>query len=57
MGEVLVNQLVDKNLVHDVADIYSLTTEQLTDLDRMGEKSATNVVTAIALARNASCGG
>ena len=51
MGEVLVNQLVDKNLVHDVADIYSLTTEQLTDLDRMGEKSATNVVTAIAASK------
>ena len=48
MGEVLVNQLVDKNLVHDVADIYSLTADQLADLERMAEKSATNVVTAIA---------
>jgi DNA ligase (NAD+) len=47
MGEVLVNQLVDKNLVHDVADIYSLTAEQLAGLERMAEKSATNVVTAI----------
>jgi DNA ligase (NAD+) len=47
-GEVLVNQLVDKNLVHDVADLYSLTLEQLADLDRMAEKSATNVVAAIA---------
>ena len=48
MGEVLVNQLVDKKLVRDVADIYSLTVEQLADLERMAEKSATNVVTAIA---------
>jgi len=48
MGEVLVNQLVDKQHVHDVADIYSLTAEQLADLERMGEKSAANVVTAIA---------
>ena len=48
MGEVLVNQLVDKNLVHDVADLYSLTAEQLADLERMAEKSATNVVTAVA---------
>jgi DNA ligase (NAD+) len=48
MGEVLVNQLVDKNLVHDVADIYSLTADQLADLKRMAEKSATNVVTAVA---------
>jgi DNA ligase (NAD+) len=47
-GEVLVNQLVDKKLVHDVADLYSLTSEQLAGLERMGEKSATNVVTAIA---------
>jgi DNA ligase (NAD+) len=48
MGEVLVTQLVDKQLVHDVSDIYSLTAEQLADLDRMGEKSAANVVTALA---------
>jgi DNA ligase (NAD+) len=47
-GEVLVNQLVDKELVHDVADLYSLTVEQLAGLERMAEKSATNVVTAIA---------
>jgi DNA ligase (NAD+) len=46
-GEVLVNQLVDSNLVHDVADLYSLTVEQLANLERMAEKSATNVVNAI----------
>jgi DNA ligase (NAD+) len=51
MGEVLVNQLVDKNLVHDVAGLYSLTVEQLANLERMAEKSATNVVTAIAATR------
>lgn len=48
LGEVLINQLVDKELVKDVADLYSLKVEQLADLDRMAEKSATNVVTAIA---------
>jgi len=47
-GEMLVNQLVDKNLVHDVADLYSLTVEQLAGLERMAEKSARNVVSAIA---------
>ena len=52
MGEVLVTQLVDKNLVHDVADIYSLTVEQLAELERMAEKSATNVVNAIAESKN-----
>lgn len=48
MGEVLVNQLVNKGLVKNVADLYSLTAEQLAGLDRMAEKSAANVVTAIA---------
>jgi DNA ligase (NAD+) len=52
MGEVLVTQLVDKNLVHDVADIYSLTVEQLAELERMAEKSATNIVNAIAESKN-----
>ncbi|TAN37775.1 MAG: NAD-dependent DNA ligase LigA [Verrucomicrobia bacterium] len=48
LGEVLINQLVDKHLVHDVADLYRLTVEQLAGLERMGEKSAANVVAAIA---------
>ncbi len=48
MGEVLVNQLVDKGLVKNVADLYSLTVDQLAGLDRMAEKSAANVVAAIA---------
>ena len=52
VGEVLVNQLVDRKLVHDVADLYSLTAEQLADLERMAEKSAANVVTAIAESKN-----
>jgi len=51
MGEVLANQLVDKKLVGDVADLYSLTVEQVADLERMAEKSASNVVTAIAESR------
>jgi DNA ligase (NAD+) len=48
LGWALVDQLVDRELVRDVADLYSLTVEQLADLERMAEKSATNVVTAIA---------
>jgi DNA ligase (NAD+) len=47
MGEVLVNQLVEKNLLADLADLYSLSVDQLANLERMAEKSATNVVTAI----------
>jgi DNA ligase (NAD+) len=52
MGEVLVDQLVDKGLIHDVADLYSLTAETLAELDRMGEKSAANVVTAVAQSKD-----
>jgi DNA ligase (NAD+) len=40
LGEVVVQQLLDRNLVRSVADLYSLTMEQLTGLDRFAEKSA-----------------
>ncbi|MBU1693542.1 MAG: NAD-dependent DNA ligase LigA [Verrucomicrobia bacterium] len=48
LGEVLVHQLVDEDLVKDVADLYKLTVEPLADLERMADKSAVNVVTAVA---------
>jgi len=44
MGDVLVDQLVDRGLVNSVADIYDLTAEKLAELERMGKKSASNVV-------------
>lgn len=47
LGDKLVDQLVDQNLVHSVADLYSLTAEALAQLERMGEKSAQNLVAAI----------
>ncbi len=47
LGEKLVVQLVEKGLVKDVADFYTLTIEQLAGLDRMAEKSAQNIVGAI----------
>lgn len=47
MGEKLVNQLVDAGLVKHFADVYTLTREQLLGLERMGEKSADNLVAAI----------
>jgi DNA ligase (NAD+) len=47
MGEVLVDQLVERGLVKSVADIYGLTHSQLTGLERMGEKSAQNVLNQI----------
>ncbi len=47
MGDVMVNQLVDLKLVRDYADLYSLTHDQLMKLERMGEKSARNLLEAI----------
>jgi len=47
LGEALVNQLVDSGLVKTAADLYHLTSEQLAGLERMGPKSAENVITAI----------
>jgi len=44
MGDALVNQLVETGLVKDVADVYSLTEEQLLKLERMGKKSAQNIL-------------
>jgi DNA ligase (NAD+) len=44
MGDALVDQLVDRGMVESVADIYGLTVEKLTALERMGKKSAANVV-------------
>lgn len=44
LGEALVDQLVDRGLLRSIADIYSLRLEQLVELDRMGEKSAANVL-------------
>ncbi len=47
LGDALVDQLVEKKLVRDVADLYSLTHQQLADLERMGEKSAQNLLDEI----------
>jgi DNA ligase (NAD+) len=51
LGIALVEQLVDKEIVRDVADLYSLTAEQVAALERMGAKSAKNVVDSIAASR------
>jgi DNA ligase (NAD+) len=47
LGEKLVEQLVETELVKTVADLYHLKREQLVALDRMGEKSADNLLAAI----------
>jgi DNA ligase (NAD+) len=52
LGDKLVVQLVDRGLVNDVSDLYRLTVEQLTGLERMAEKSATNLVNALDKSRD-----
>src|SRR5262249_39760975 len=47
----LVEQLVERGLIADVADLFDLTVEQLVELERMGQKSAENVVGAIGQAK------
>jgi DNA ligase (NAD+) len=47
LGTSLVDQLVDRGIVRDVADLYTLETSQIAALERMGEKSAQNVYTSI----------
>jgi DNA ligase (NAD+) len=54
LGQKLVRQLVDADLVHSILDIYSLTEDQLAALDRMGKKSAANLVAAIARSRDST---
>jgi DNA ligase (NAD+) len=51
LGEALVNQLTERGLVKNVADLYKLTKDDLLQLERMGEKSAENVLAEIAASR------
>jgi DNA ligase (NAD+) len=54
LGEKVVSQLFAEKLIADVADIYQLTREQLLGLERMGEKSATNLLNAIEASKDNS---
>jgi DNA ligase (NAD+) len=48
VGDVMASALVDADLVHDVADLYDLTADQLGTLPRMGDKTVSNILAAIA---------
>jgi DNA ligase (NAD+) len=50
-GEKLIDQLVDAGLVHDAADLFTVRREQLMALERMGEKSASNLLAELEAAR------
>ena len=54
LGERVITQLFREELIHDVADIYQLTHEQLIELDRMGEKSVSNLLEAIQVSKDNS---
>jgi DNA ligase (NAD+) len=47
LGDKLIEQLVEKGLIKHVADLYRVTQEQLTGLERMAEKSARNIISAL----------
>ncbi|MDM8561071.1 NAD-dependent DNA ligase LigA [Candidatus Parabeggiatoa sp. HSG14] len=47
LGEKLVEQVIDEKLVKDIADIYTLSLEQWAGLERMGKKSASNLIKAL----------
>ena len=51
LGDKIIEQLVERDVVRTPADLYTLTAEQLAELERMGEKSAANLVAAIDLSR------
>ncbi len=54
LGEKLVEQLVDKGLVKHLPDLYALDVETLVGLERMGEKSAANLLAEIARSKDTS---
>jgi len=52
LGDSLVHQLVEQDLVHDFADLYHLTLEQVEALERMADKSARNLLEALHKSRS-----
>lgn len=54
LGEKLIEQLIEQGLVNDPSDLFNLNAESLAELERMGEKSAQNLVVAIERSKNAS---
>ena len=47
LGPQIVNALLDNGLIHDCADLYSITVEQVETIERMGKKSAQNLINSI----------
>lgn len=51
MGEAIVKAICDKGFVKNYSDLYALTADQLSSLDRMGDKSAYNLINAISVSK------
>lgn len=56
VGGSLISQFVDNNLIKDPSDLYSLTINDIMSLERIAEKSATNIVNAIEKSKNKPLG-
>lgn len=56
LGDKLVELLVNENLLETIADIYHLKADQIANLERMGEKSADNLITAIEKSKKTTLG-
>lgn len=54
LGEKVIEQLYREGLIQDISDLYALTKEQLMELERMGDKSATNLIEAIEASKSNS---
>lgn len=52
LGDVLIRQLVERDMVRDYTDLYSLDKKAVADIERMGEKSAQNLIDAIRRSRD-----
>ena len=53
LGPQIVDALIEADLIHDTADLYALKTEQIAALERMGDKSAANLIAAIEKSKSA----
>jgi len=56
LGDKLVELLVDRGLIYSPADLYELSAAKIADLERMGEKSAQNLIDSIAVSRQTTLG-
>ncbi len=54
LGDKLVEQFVDAEIIHDIADLFLLSKAQISSMERMGEKSADNLIKAIEISKQTS---